>query len=224
LQFVDADHSIEELNPGPPSEPRPAAAVVLLRRGGRHTSRGLEVLMGKRTPAAKFMANVWVFPGGAVDTLGSADPSDRDFRQAALRELEEEASIRLEDPDALVPFSRWVTPEAVKTRYDTRFFLALAPAHSAPKPDGREIVDVGWFKPQQALDRHGLGEMELVFPTIKTLEVLRGFESAEEALSAEHWNPTEPVLPRVVVIDGQPRILLPWEPGYEKGSRSRQKR
>jgi 8-oxo-dGTP pyrophosphatase MutT (NUDIX family) len=198
--------------------------VVLLRRGGKHASRGLEVLMGKRTATAKFMANVWVFPGGAVDTGSEEDATESDFRAAALRELEEEASIRIEDPDQLVPFSRWITPEAVKTRYDTRFFLALAPAHSAPKPDGHEIVEIGWFEPQVALDRHRAGEMELVFPTIKTLEVLRGFASAEEALSASHWNPTEPVLPRVVVIDGQPRILLPWEPGYDEGNRSRQKR
>ena len=62
-----ADHPIEELNPGAPTEPRPAAAVILLRRGGRHTSAGLQVLMGKRTSAARFMADVWVFPGGAVD-------------------------------------------------------------------------------------------------------------------------------------------------------------
>jgi 8-oxo-dGTP pyrophosphatase MutT (NUDIX family) len=180
--------------------------------------------MGKRAATAKFMADVWVFPGGALDTGSEGEASEDDFRAAALRELEEEVSIRIEDPDALVPFSRWITPEAVKTRYDTRFFLALAPAHSAPKPDGNEIVEIGWFEPQVALDRHRTGEMELVFPTIKTLEVLRGFDSAEQALSATHWNPTEPVLPRVVVVDGEPRILLPWEPGYEEGSRSRQKR
>jgi 8-oxo-dGTP pyrophosphatase MutT (NUDIX family) len=215
---------VEELNPGPPSVPRPASSVVLLRRGGRHRSTGLQVLMGKRTSAAKFMANVWVFPGGAVDTEGDGDVSESDFREAALRELEEETSVRLESLDALVPFSRWITPEQVKTRYDTRFFLALAPAHSSPKADGLEIVDLGWFEPQVALDRHRAGEMELVFPTIKTLEVLRGFDSAEAALSATHWNPTEPVLPRVVVVDGRPRILLPWEPGYDEGSRSRQKR
>jgi 8-oxo-dGTP pyrophosphatase MutT (NUDIX family) len=215
---------VEELNPGPPSVPRPAATVVLLRRGGRHASKGLEVLMGKRTSAAKFMANVWVFPGGAVDTEGDGDTSESDFREAALRELEEETSVRLEGPDALVPFSRWITPEAVKIRYDARFFLALSPAHSSPKPDRLEIVDLGWFEPRVALDRHRAGEMELVFPTIKTLEVLSGFDSAEAALSATHWNPTEPVLPRVVVVDGQPRILLPWEEGYDEGSRSRQKR
>jgi 8-oxo-dGTP pyrophosphatase MutT (NUDIX family) len=198
--------------------------VVLLRRGGKHESRALEVLMGKRTAAAKFMANVWVFPGGAVDTAADREATDGDFRAAALRELEEEASIKIEDPSALVAFSRWVTPAQVKTRYDTRFFLALAPAHSAPKPDGLEIVDIGWFEPQAALDRHSAGEMELVFPTIKTLELLRGFASAEEALAAPHWNPTEPVLPRVVMIEGEPRILLPWEEGYDEGNRSRQNR
>ena len=170
--------------------------------------------MGKRSATARFMANVWVFPGGAVDGSSTGSATDSDFRAAALRELEEEASIRIEDPGELVPFSRWITPEPVKTRYDTRFFLALAPAHSTPKPDGDEIVEIGWFEPQAALDRHRAGEMELVFPTIKTLEVLRGFASAEEALSATHWNPTEPVLPRVVMIEGEPRILLPWEEGY----------
>lgn len=170
--------------------------------------------MGKRTSEAKFMANVWVFPGWAVDTAAQ-EASDREFREAALRELEEEASVRIEDSGELVPFSRWITPKEVKTRYDTRFFLALAPAHSAPEPDGREIVEVAWFEPQIALDRHRAGEMELVFPTIKTLEVLLDFTSAEEALSATHWNPTEPILPRVVVMDGEPRILLPWEEGYD---------
>jgi 8-oxo-dGTP pyrophosphatase MutT (NUDIX family) len=207
---------IPDLNPGFPVVPRPAAAVILLRRGGRHESRGLEVLMGKRTSGASFMANVWVFPGGAIDDaeVGAA-VTERQFRNTALRELEEEASIKIDDPDSLVPFSRWITPEAAKVRYDTRFFLALAPAHSMPKPDGLEIVDVGWFEPQAALDRHGAGEFELVFPTIKTLEVLRGFDSAEEALTATHWNPTEPVLPRIVMVEGEPRIVLPWEPGYQ---------
>ena len=218
------DERIEELNPGSPTHPRPAAAVILLRRGGRHETRGLEVLMGKRTSDARFMANVWVFPGGAVDAGSGADATDSDFRQTALRELEEETSVRIDDVDSLVPFSRWVTPEQVKVRYDTRFYLALAPPHSAPEPDGDEIVELSWLEPQTALDRHAAKEMELVFPTIKQLEVLRNFTTAEEALTAEHWNPGEPVLPRVVVLDGEHRILLPWEPGYDEGNRSRQKR
>ena len=51
-----------EINPGPVTVPRLAATVILLRGdGGR-----LEVLLAKRTPAARFMAGAWVFPGGAV--------------------------------------------------------------------------------------------------------------------------------------------------------------
>ncbi len=205
---------IEDLNPAGPTAARPAAAVILLRRGGKHESRGLQVLMGKRTGAARFMANVWVFPGGALDGEPGDEPGDEEFRVAGLRELEEEVAIRIEDPGSLVPFSRWVTPEEVKVRYDTRFYLALAPPHSSPEPDGSEIVEVSWLAPQVALDRHAAGEIELVFPTIKQLEVLRKFASAEEALTASHWNPTEPVLPRIVIRDNEPRIVLPWEPGY----------
>ena len=118
--------------------------MILLRRGGRHTSAGLEVLLGKRTSRARFMADVWVFPGGAVD--GESNDDDA-HRQTALRELEEEAGVTLPDPAELVPFSRWITPEQVKVRYDTRFYLALAPAHSTPEPDGEEIVETRWFAP-----------------------------------------------------------------------------
>ena len=93
---------VEELNPGRPTEPRPAASVILLRRGGRHGSPGIEVLLGKRTPGASFMANAWVFPGGALDSVSAGqDPEDRDYRAAALRELEEEVSVALEETDEL---------------------------------------------------------------------------------------------------------------------------
>jgi 8-oxo-dGTP pyrophosphatase MutT (NUDIX family) len=208
---------VEELNPGKPTEPRPAASVILLRRGGRHGAPGIEVLLGKRTPRASFMANAWVFPGGALDSVGAERaPADRDYRAAALRELEEEVSVALEDPDQLVPFSRWITPLEVKVRYDTRFYLAIAPPHCAPQPDEREIVAASWFAPTDALERHYAGEMLLVFPTIKQLEALSEFASADEALAAARSRKVEPVMPKVTAVDGEPRILLPGDPGYDE--------
>jgi 8-oxo-dGTP pyrophosphatase MutT (NUDIX family) len=206
-----ADHRIEELNPGAPTEARPAAAVILLRRGRKHTSAGLQVLLGRRTSHARFMADVWVFPGGAVD---GARTDDAAHRETALRELEEEAAITLASPEDLVPFSRWITPEEVKVRYDTRFYLALAPAHSAPKPDGEEIVEVRWFAPAEALELHRAGELLLVFPTIKKLETLARFGSPEEALETVAAVAPEPILPRIDTSGDEPRVLLPGDPGY----------
>jgi 8-oxo-dGTP pyrophosphatase MutT (NUDIX family) len=208
------DH-IEELNPGSPTRPRPAASVILLRRGGKHDSSGLEVLFGKRTPKAKFMPNVWVFPGGAVDSPGDDEPSADDYRATALRELEEETSVGLEQSAELVSFSRWITPREVKVRYDTHFYLALAPPHCAPEPDGQEIVEIGWFAPSDALERHAAGKMLLVFPTIKNLEGLLQFHSAEEAIAGSRTRKIEPILPKVGMVDGSPGVLLPGDPGYD---------
>ncbi len=51
------------LHDGPPTVPRPAATVILLRGGEER----LEVLLVQRNPGASFMAGAWVFPGGSVD-------------------------------------------------------------------------------------------------------------------------------------------------------------
>jgi 8-oxo-dGTP pyrophosphatase MutT (NUDIX family) len=208
-----ANERIEELNAGAPTEARPAAAVILLRHGGKHARKGLEVLLGRRTAHARFMANVWVFPGGAVDQPpAGSDPSEDDLRATALRELEEEVSVRLAGPDELVPFARWITPVEVKIRFDTRFYVALAPPHTAPEADGEEIVAASWFAPSEALERHQ--ELMLVFPTVKQLEDLTRYETAEQALAGARERTVEPILPRVVADHEGPRVLLPGDPGY----------
>src|SRR5918995_2402190 len=142
----------EAPNLGTPSEPRPAASIVLLRRGGKHRDRALEVLLLRRTEEARFMPGVWVFPGGGVDTCDGE--GEAAFRACAVRELAEEAGIELPAEEELVLFSRWITPEVISTRFDAWFFLALAPAHTPPKPDGVETVDAAWFEPRAALEKH----------------------------------------------------------------------
>jgi 8-oxo-dGTP pyrophosphatase MutT (NUDIX family) len=193
-----------------PAFPRPAATVILLRRGGKHSDRGLEILLVQRNPGARFMPGVWVFPGGGVDKAdGEGEPG---MRIAAARELMEEAGVEV-DPDDLVPYSRWITPEAVPIRFDTFFYLALAPAHSPPKPDGSETVDAGWFTPREALDRHAAEDLPLVFPTIKHLETLLPYANAEEALAGAAQRTLEPVMPTVEGEGDDRRIVMPegWD-------------
>ncbi len=198
----------EELSTGPPAEPRQAASVILLRGGGS----ALELLLVRRTPQARFMGGVWVFPGGAVDA--QEGDGDAAHRLAAIRELHEEASIELGDPGALVKFSRWITPAVVKIRFDTHFFLATLPDGQEPAIDGQECVDLGWFTPDAALAAYAEDRIQLVFPTIKHLEQLREFGTVDELLAYAGGREVLPVEPRVVVEGEVARILLPGEAGY----------
>jgi 8-oxo-dGTP pyrophosphatase MutT (NUDIX family) len=193
----------EELNRGAPTEPRQAASVIVLRGG----SDALDVLLLRRNPAARFMGGAWVFPGGATD-------AGEDHRDTAVREAAEEAGLGL-DPAALVPFSRWITPAQLATRFDTHFFLAPAPPGQQPRADGAEMVDLAWHAPAAALAAHRRGELQLVFPTIKHLEQLAAFSSADELLAWATGRDVVAVEPRVVEITGEAaRLVLPGEPGY----------
>jgi 8-oxo-dGTP pyrophosphatase MutT (NUDIX family) len=196
---LDAVASGEELNPGAVTEPRQAATVIVLRGGAER----LEVLLVRRNPEARFMGGAWVFPGGAVD-------GDEDHRVAGVREVAEEAGVELPDPAALVLFSRWITPPQVRIRFDTLFFLVSGPNGAEARPDGGETVDVGWYEPRAALD----ADIELVFPTIKTLEALAGFGSADELLRWADGREVEPIEPMVVIEGEVARVVLPGEPGY----------
>jgi 8-oxo-dGTP pyrophosphatase MutT (NUDIX family) len=203
-----------EYNPGPASDPRQAATVILLR-GGEQT---LEVLLVQRTAKAHFMGGVWVFPGGAVDEgdARAEDPAGgaSALRRAATRELREEAGIALSDVDELVEFSRWITPAEVRRRFDTHFFLAALPPGQDPHVDGEECVAYRWFTPDAALAAHRTGEIALVFPTIKHLERLCSFPSVDVLLSESRGREVRPVQPRVALDGETPRVLLPGDPGY----------
>ena len=197
-----------EYNAGEATTPRQAATVILLRGG----ASDLEVLLVQRTPKARFMGGVWVFPGGAVDEGEGA--GDDAHRAAAIRELREEAAIELDDPTQLVKFSRWITPAAVKIRFDTHFFLATLPNGQQPRIDGEECIDLGWFAPARALEANRAGEIALVFPTIKHLEQLGAFSSVQELLEYARGRDVQPVEPRVLLEGEIARVLLPGEPGY----------
>ena len=202
---VDRPGPGEELNTGDTRPARQAATAIVLRDGGD----GPEVLLVKRNPDSRFMGGAWVFPGGAVheDDAGHAG--------AALRELEEEAGLRLAAADRLIPFSRWITPAEVKTRFDTVFFVTEAPPDAEPRVDGAECVDARWIRPADALEEGRGGGLLLVFPTIKHLEELAGFDSVAEALDAARARDVSPVQPRVVIGDQGATVLMPGEPGYD---------
>jgi 8-oxo-dGTP pyrophosphatase MutT (NUDIX family) len=202
---VDRPPPGEELNYGDVTEPRQAASIIVLR----DLPSGPEVLLVRRNPSQRFMGGAWVFPGGAVHA------DDPGHAAAAVRELKEEAGVALPEGADVVPWSRWITPEEVKVRFDTWFFVAEAPPGAEPTPDGAECVAARWLRPADALAASRRDELMLVFPTIKHLEALAGMRSVADALDKARTREVVPVQPRVVVREGSAEVLLPGEPGYE---------
>jgi 8-oxo-dGTP pyrophosphatase MutT (NUDIX family) len=189
---------------GEPTAPRDSASLVLVRDG----EPGLELLLVRRNPAARFMGGYWVFPGGAVD-------AGEDDRAAAVRELAEEAGVTNLEPEALVAYSRWITPERIAIRFDTRFFVARAPAGARPRVDGAECVDLRWTTPRAALDDYAADALELVLPTLRHLEELAAFATVDALLEHARGREIVAVLPRVVLDGDERRVVLPGEPGYD---------
>jgi 8-oxo-dGTP pyrophosphatase MutT (NUDIX family) len=212
------------LNDGPPVEPRPSAAILLVRG-----SAPWEVLMMRRPGGADFAPGAFVFPGGSVHPEDSALGDE--IASAAVRELFEELGILMArsaggfctdedcgrlrlrvqhgvlfpralkeaglEPafDELAYFARWITPEALRRRFDTRFYVARVPAGQTVHPQPGEVDDWRWVEPAQALADESF---TLVFATRKILEGVADAESAELLLArARAIKEVKTVLPRV---------------------------
>lgn len=135
---------------------------------------------------------------------------------ASFAGVARELDLRL--PGAAVAyFARWITPERLSRRYDTRFFLARHPGGEVELT--REHTDAAWIAPDRALERFAAGELPLLFPTRKTLERLRGFPDPEAAVRELRAETVEPVRPRLLVRDDGVVPLLPGDEGYEQAAR-----
>ena len=125
------------------------------------------------------------------------------------------------DVGGLHYFAHWITPEGAPRRYDTRFFVATAPERQTAAHDASEVVADEWINPNDALRRHREGDIEIIFPTIRNLQAISRFESAEELMNAAITAASVPaILPRITVSEKGVRILLPGDDGYEEAYRT----
>jgi 8-oxo-dGTP pyrophosphatase MutT (NUDIX family) len=121
------------------------------------------------------------------------------------------------DTGALHVFSHWITPVGAPRRYDTWFFVAAAPDGHAYVHDDGETVASEWIRPADALARAQRDELELIFPTIRSLEQLDRFERARDLLDAVRDATVGVARPRMVADASGARVLLPIDPGFDEG-------
>ena len=134
-------------------------------------------------------------PSTAAD-LGAAREALLGGRAAFARVLRR-LDARL-DGTAIEYIAHWVTPAAEPRRYDTRFFAARVPRGATAVHDEREMTDAVWLTPRAALERHRAGRLPMIFPTIRTLEDLRGFRTARDLLAHYRGRAIPRILPEIV--------------------------
>ena len=203
------------------AEARPAATVVVLREG-----EPFEFLLLRRNDKVAFMAGSYVFPGGRVDPADHAkvdatllpatftdltDAEEAAYRQAAVRELLEEANVTVA-PANLAPLAHWVTPEIEIRRYDTRFFLARMPDGQHPRHDEGEMTALEWLSPKQAIAKFERREMLLPPPTWTTIRQLEKLASIDEVFAWAKARKVVRVMPGFIKTDTVTMLTLPGDP------------
>ena len=125
---------------------------------------------------------------GSQDLIDSARLATLDHYQEPLAKGEMTIGEFLEKEDLVLQldrlhhFSHWITPEMMPKRFDTHFYLAIAPADHLAVHDGHESVDSVWIKPEQALQEAEAGTRTVIFPTRLNIEMLAESQSVAEAL------------------------------------------
>jgi 8-oxo-dGTP pyrophosphatase MutT (NUDIX family) len=103
--------------------------------------------------------------------------------ELSMVELCRRHGVRI-DAGALRYVSHWVTPVGeTSRRFDTRFFLAAAPAGQEGRHDDAELVDSRWVAPAAALAAGERRELMLMPPTESNLRFIAGCSSVAEALA-----------------------------------------
>lgn len=156
------------------------------------------------------------------EPVTSADLSTPAVREARQRLAARDAALSLSDwlaehdlvldLGALTWWSWWVTPPGLHKRYETRFFVAEAPAGQIGAHDEVETTSMRWTTPSDALAAGRDGSATVIYPTRKNLEVLAGFESTDAAIEAARRGAVDRrrTVPEIVRDEGDVLIRHPF--------------
>ena len=153
-----------------------------------------------------------------LDDAGDAGAALRSWRtslhhhERAIGDLCRELGLRLA-VDRLHYLSHWLTPPGRLKRFDTRFFIAVAPPAQTAAFDGTEMVEQQWLRPAEAVAHSS--DLKLLTPTRKTLELIGRHASVEALLAwAGSQRTVTLTMPRIATGSRGAQPVTPDEPAY----------
>ena len=84
--------------------------------------------------------------------------------------------------DEVFVLAHWFSDRDLPRRFDVPFLVARMPDDQTPIADEKEQFEPVWVRPAEALARHAEGNFFIIFPTIRTLERLKGYTSVAQVL------------------------------------------
>jgi 8-oxo-dGTP pyrophosphatase MutT (NUDIX family) len=144
---------------------------------------------------------------------GSSWEADRNALTAGSLTLAELLSRRglAVRADLLVPWARWITPEAEPRRFDARFFAAALPAGQHAAGHHAEADRTAWLRPVDAIEAARAGSISLFPPTAA---ILSEFASCGLDDILAQRRTVAAVLPVLAAEDGEVWLQLPDEVAY----------
>lgn len=116
-------------------------------------------------------------------------------------------------PERLHYIAHWLTPVGRAKRFDTRFFVAIAPSQQAAMHDATETLDHIWMAPADALAPSNA--RRLMVPTRAVLEMLRGFAHCRDLVQwAAAPRDVERIQPRLALCQTGLESIPPAHPAY----------
>lgn len=115
------------------------------------------------------------------------------------------------------PWSRWITPRRpsmIDRRFDTRFFIAVAPEGQEARQDDHETTEALWLTPRQAIERYWQDGLPLVPVQLITLMQINRLERAEQAIEAASRRAPIQIQPEPQDVDGQRVLCYPGDPDH----------
>lgn len=153
-------------------------------------------------------------PDGTLPDGGASLADDRAALAAGRVTFTELLSARglVIRADLLIPWTRWITPEAEPRRFDARFFAAPLPPGQRVAGDHAEAERIAWLRPAAVIAAAKAGEMLLLPPTATTLHEFAGCRDVAEILASRRA--IAAIEPRLVLEDGEAWLHVPDDTGY----------
>ena len=227
-----------------------SATLILLKDGSGNESDPL-VLLLKRSTKSRTLPGVFVFPGGLEEVgdekilestwaKGHSEIIDNHWDQwgieteqlaqrslgTALRETLEECGLKvpllLANHSQLHLVAHWLTPFALKRRYNTYFWAGVIQDETMDLVvDGVEISEARWWRPRMAVSAYESGEIDLAVPTLMILMEMSTVLSRSEHIKSwdllRHFadSPTQKAIQPIISKTNGLKLYLPSDPLYQ---------